>query len=242
MTFRSRISKQEEELGKNIVLLGPPGAGKGTQGKRLAVKLGQPHIASGDLFRAILGQESDLAREVRGYMERGEYVPDDLTIRVVLRRLGEPDARAGFILDGFPRTKRQAEALDQATEARGTGIDVALFINASEDLLVERISRRYTCPTCHAIYEESKRTPKQEMVCDVCGSQLERRADDRPEVVRPRLQVYAEKTRPLVDYYRARGKLVEIDGSRSIAQVEDAVDRALGITESKTGSRAAPAG
>ncbi|GAC1334004.1 MAG: adenylate kinase [Chloroflexota bacterium] len=218
-------------MGKNIVLLGPPGAGKGTQGKRLAAKLREPHIASGDLFRALLGDDTDLTRDVKAYMARGAYVPDELTIRVVLGRLQQPDALDGFILDGFPRTEPQARALDRAMEGRGSGIDAALFINAPEEVLVERIARRYTCPTCHAVYEESKRAPKQSMVCDVCGSPLERRADDHPDVVRPRLRAYAEKTRPLIDYYRRQGKLVEINGSRPVEQVEHDVDKELHVVD-----------
>ncbi len=213
----------EPTMGKNIVLLGPPGAGKGTQGQRLAEKLDEPHIASGDIFRQLRGQDTPLAQKVKGYMERGEYVPDDLTIRVVLERLSQPDARQGFILDGFPRTEPQAQALDNS----GRSVDVALYINAPVDVLVERISRRYTCPKCHAIYEASRRSPKKEMTCDVCGAPLERRADDAPEVVRPRLQTYLDKTRPLVDYYERLGTLVEIDGAQTIEVVEREVDRAL---------------
>lgn len=220
-------------MGINIVLLGPPGAGKGTQGKRLAEKLHEPHIASGDIFRGLLGQDTPLAQEVRRYMGRGEYVPDDLTIKVVLERLSQPDAQNGYILDGFPRTEAQAVALDEAGCKEGHGVDVALFINAPEQILVERISRRYTCPSCHAIYEAGKRMPREDMRCDVCGSQLERRADDAPEVVRPRLRTYAAKTRPLVDYYRRQGKLMDIDGAQSVEVVEREVDEALHLSVSE---------
>ncbi len=213
----------------NIVLLGPPGAGKGTQAKRLSALLGLPHVASGDLFRAILDEETDLAREVRSYMERGAYVPDALTITAVLDRLSLPDAREGFLLDGFPRTLPQAAALDGWLVERGRQVDRVLYITAPAEVLVERIAGRIVCPVCNTIYNLSTRLPKRDMVCDIEGAPLERRSDEEPEIVRFRLQTYLRQTQPLVDYYRSAGKLVEVDGSRPMDEVTARIDRSVGL-------------
>jgi adenylate kinase len=214
----------------NVILFGPPGAGKGTQSNRLQKITNVPHIASGDIFREIRREDTPLAREVRRFMDRGEYVPDQLTIELVLERLTEPDARAGFLLDGFPRTLPQAAALDRALAERGQRVEVALYITAPTALLVRRITGRIVCPQCNAVYNADTKPPSRDMICDVCGHELERRSDEDPNVVTIRLDNYVRQTQPLVEYYRGKGVLAEIDGARPMEEVETAVDKALGLS------------
>jgi adenylate kinase len=213
----------------DIVLLGPPGAGKGTQANRLETVTKTPHISSGDIFRAIRRESTPLAKEVRSYMDRGEYVPDDLTIELVLKRINEQDAKKGFLLDGFPRTLPQAGALDGALAEEGRKVDVALLVTAPRDVLLDRIQGRLVCPQCHAIYNAATKPPKDDMLCDACGHPVEKRTDETADAVRVRLDTYMHQTQPLIDYYRNKGVLVEIDGSRPEDQVELAVDSALGL-------------
>ncbi|HOA23734.1 MAG TPA: adenylate kinase [Aggregatilineales bacterium] len=202
-----------------IMLMGPPGSGKGTQAKRLVEALGIPHVSSGDLFRAMKVMDTPLAREIQAIMARGELVPDETTIRVVEERLREEDARKGAILDGFPRTVPQAEALDNLLAELGGRLEPVLLFRITEDEAVRRISGRRTCPQCERVYHVAFHPPQVEDVCDVDGSTLVQRADDRPEVVRERYQLYLNKTEPLVEYYRAKGILVEIDAMRDIDQI-----------------------
>ncbi len=211
----------------NIILIGPPGAGKGTQAKRLHAQLGLPSIASGDIFRDMQREDTPLAREVRSYMDRGEYVPDELTIEVVLQRLTQPDALGGFLLDGFPRTEPQAEALDGALAERERAVDLALHITAPFDLLEERLQGRIICPQCHTIYNLKTNPPKHDSICDVCGHELERRTDERVDVIPARLRAYMEQTKPVLGYYRSRGILDEIDGAQSMGDVDAAVDAVI---------------
>jgi adenylate kinase len=213
----------------NIVLMGPPGAGKGTQARRLSSLLHVPHIASGDLFREIAQQPTDEARLIRGYMDRGEYVPDDLTIEVVLERLHKPDARRGFILDGFPRTEPQAEALDSKLAVEDRRVDLALYVTVAKEVLLQRIAGRIVCPQCKAIYHTLSRPPRHDNVCDVCGHVLERRRDETAEVVATRLDTYRKQTRPLIEYYEKHGVLKEIDGAAPMDVVEAEVDEAAGL-------------
>lgn len=211
----------------DIVLLGPPGAGKGTQAKRLAKSLGCPHIASGDLFREVRREDTAIAAQVREYMDRGEYVPDQLTIELVLDRLAQSDALGGFLLDGFPRTLPQAEALDRALEKQERHVRAVLYITAPTQVLLDRVAGRLICPVCNTIYNVVTQRPKYDMVCDNDGHALERRSDEDPEVVRTRLEIYKRQTQPLAEYYERKGVLHEIDGSRDMDTVNAEVDDAL---------------
>jgi adenylate kinase len=202
-----------------IVLLGPPASGKGTQAARLREALGLPHIASGDLFRENLKNETELGLKAKVYMDRGELVPDDVTIAMVMARLKRPDCAGGALFDGFPRTIAQAEALDQALAERGHRIGVVPYIAVPDEVLVERVSGRRLCRVCGEAYHVKFNPPKRPGVCDNDGGELYQRGDDRPETVRKRLQVYWEQTSPLIDYYRDRGVLVEVNGDQPIDAV-----------------------
>ena len=204
---------------KYIILLGPPASGKGTQAARLHKMLDLPHVASGDLFRENLKNETELGRQAQVYMNRGELVPDDITIGMVMDRLSRPDCAAGALLDGFPRTIAQAEALDKALAAQGQKIGLVPNIAVPNEVLVERVSGRRLCRTCGKSYHVKFNPPKQPGVCDKDGGELYQRDDDNPETVRQRLQVYWQQTSPLIDYYRRQGVLVEIDGDQSIDEV-----------------------
>ncbi len=212
----------------DIVLLGPPGVGKGTQAERLEKLLKVPHIATGDIFRRLSNEDSALAGEVRTFMERGEYVPDDLTIKVFCAEFGRPEVRDGFVLDGFPRTTRQATVLDEALAAQGRKVDRALYITAPAAVLAARISGRIQCPECSAVYNTVTNPPRLSMVCDECGHALIRRADEEPDVVRARIDTYIRETEPVIAFYREAGILSEVDGSLPISEVEGKIDTALG--------------
>ena len=203
-----------------IVLLGAPGASKGTQGETLMRETGLPQISSGDLFRAVLKQQSELAELVRSYYDKGLLVPDDLTIRMFLERLAEQDAAQGAMLDGFPRTLPQAEALDAAFGAQGKRIDVALYIEVSEPELMIRLAGRLICRAngLH-VYHEVTKPPKVAGVCDECGGELYQRSDDTAEAASERLKVFFAQTRPLVDYFTAQGKLRRVNGEQAPAAV-----------------------
>ena len=214
----------------HLILLGPPGTGKGTQAKLIAEKLNAAHIATGDLFREAVRQGTELGKQVGAYMERGELVPDELTIATLLERMRQPDAREGAIFDGFPRTLQQARALDQALADHGMAADLALLIDAPDDEIVRRLSGRWLCPACGRIFHEVSQPPIQERLCDGCGSELMQRDDDKPEVVRKRL----EQQRPpeeLLAHYRKQSKLVEIDGAQ---EVEDVTRDLLAAIEKTT--------
>jgi adenylate kinase len=189
--------------------------------------MGTPHVASGDLLRDIRQVSSPLADELTGYMDRGEYVPDELMNRLVLSRLREPDAGRGFILDGFPRTLPQAEALDRAMAEDGREVRLVLYMTAPTEVLLRRIEDRIFCPQCHEIYNSATKPPRRDSVCDVCGQHLARRSDQEPDVMRIRLQEYIRQTQPLVLYYRRKRLLAEVDGGRPIDEVEADVDAEL---------------
>ena len=206
-----------------LVLLGPPGSGKGTQAERLEQELHLPHVASGDLFRENIGNETELGLLAKGYVDRGQLVPDDVTIAMVRERLWQPDCDDGVILDGFPRTLAQAEALDEMLASAGRALAGVLYINVPDEESVRRLSGRWICRQCQAPYHTIFSPPAREGVCDACGGELYQRDDDKPETVRARLKVYHQQTAPLIDYYRQAGLLVEVDGAGDIETVSAAL-------------------
>ena len=209
-----------------VILLGPPGAGKGTQAERISGELGVPRVSSGDLFRDHQKRGTELGLLARSYMEGGVLVPDDVTIGMVMEWISDNAAGGRFLLDGFPRTRSQAEALDGAL-ADGGGLDAAVLIDVSREELVRRLSGRILCSSCQAPYNRNEAPPREPEKCDRCGGELYQRADDRPEAVEKRIEVYMEDTKPLVEYYRLAGKLVMVDGEHSVAEVGDALVGAL---------------
>jgi adenylate kinase len=211
----------------NLILFGPPGAGKGTQGKRLSEDLRLPYIATGDMLREAVANETELGREARNYMDEGNLVPDDVIIGVITERIQEDDAQDGFILDGFPRTIPQAEALDRQLEQLGREITAALLVNAPEDEVIKRISGRRQCVEAGHVYNIHFDPPKRDEVCDQDGSRLRQRSDDEPEKVKHRLEVYREQTSPLIEYYEQRGLLRRFDGARSPTEVYDHIRATL---------------
>ncbi len=213
----------------NIVLMGPPGAGKGTQAKRIAHKYNIPHISTGDMLREAVAAGNDLGLKVKEIMEKGLLVPDTLMIGLVKERLSRGDSKNGFILDGFPRTVEQAEALDKMLGELDRKIDVVLLVNSSEEVVVNRISSRRVCPKCGKVYNLLTIKPQIDGLCDVDGSELVQRDDDLPETVRSRYRVYAEKTAPVIDYYsNSEVFFLDIDGSGNIDEVAEEIFGLLG--------------
>jgi adenylate kinase len=215
-----------------LVLVGPPGAGKGTQAEFIAANQSVPKISTGDIFRANVGQGTPLGLQAKKYMDAGQLVPDEVTIDMVRDRLAEPDAQDGFLLDGFPRTVPQAEVLDQMLTDLGTSLDVVLELVVDDDEVIRRLSGRRTCRGCGKIWHVEFDPTEAEGVCDRCGGELFQRDDDKPDTVAERLRVYADQTAPLVDYYGAQGKLVGIDAT---GPVEDVTRRATDALESYGG-------
>jgi len=210
-----------------IVLLGPPGVGKGTQAKILSERTGLAHISSGDLFRENIKNQTELGRLAQTYMSKGDLVPDDVTIAMIRERLNRPDCRSGAILDGFPRTPAQSDALEVMLKEFDGHVDAVPFIAGSEDVLVDRLGGRWTCRANGHIFNEKSNPPKNSGRCDFDGSELYQREDDKAETVKRRIQVYLEQTSPLIDHYRKRGKLREIDGMQPIDVVTQAMMKAL---------------
>jgi adenylate kinase len=206
-----------------IVLLGAPGAGKGTQAYILSQEIGLPHIASGDLFRQALEERTATGLLARQYMDRGELVPDEVAIGMILERMNKPDCEAGCLLDGFPRTLPQAQALDQALGKQGKAIDKAVYIEVPQEELVKRLSGRLLCRNCQRPYHLLSLPPKVPGKCDRCGGELFQRSDDREETVRERLSVFFAQTVPILDYYMSQHKLLRIDGSLAIEEVARAI-------------------
>ena len=203
-----------------LVLLGGPGAGKGTQAERLSSALGIPQVSTGDLFRYNLKKETELGLLAKGYMERGELVPDRVTVAMVRERLSREDCAQGAILDGFPRTVAQAEALDALLADMDLGLSAVPYIKVPEDMLLERLAGRWTCRACGAMYHQLFSPPETKGVCDRCGGELYQRPDDTPETQKHRIEVYFEQTAPLIDYYREQGLLAEIDGRPGIDEIQ----------------------
>jgi adenylate kinase len=202
-----------------IVLLGPPGVGKGTQAKLLAETLKLAHVSSGDLFRENIKNQTELGKLAKSYLDKGDLVPDDVTIDMIRDRLKRPDCEAGAILDGFPRTPAQADALQKMLAEFNGQVDAVPYITAPEEVLVERASGRWTCRAQGHIYHQKFNPPKKAGVCDEDGSELYQREDDKVETVTKRIRVYIEQTMPLVEYYRKAGKVIEIDGQQEVEQV-----------------------
>lgn len=203
----------------DIILLGAPGSGKGTQAQHICSELNLPHIASGDLFRENLKNETELGKLAKTYMDRGELVPDDVTVAMVRERLSRPDASKGFVLDGFPRTLPQAEALTAMMAELNRQIDGVVYIKVSDEEIVKRLSGRWICRNCQTPYHTLYNPPKTPGVCDVCGGELYQRDDDNPTTVRARLQTFHNQTESLIDYYRRAGLLIEVNGEGDVADI-----------------------
>ena len=213
-----------------LVIFGPPGAGKGTQAERIAGRFGVPHIATGDLLRDAVARGTELGVKARGFMERGELVPDEIVVGIVEERLRRPDCKRGFVLDGFPRTLAQAKALDEILEKLEIKIDAVINLETSEEEIVKRLSNRRVCKLCGAVYHLIFNPPKNSERCDRCdrcGGELYQREDDREEVIKRRIQVYRMQTRPIIEYYQERGVLITVDGNRSIEEVSKSIGKLL---------------
>lgn len=213
----------------NVVLLGPPGAGKGTQAKTLSERTSLTHVASGDLFRAALREGTELGMLAKSYMDRGELVPDEVVIRMILERISQPDCAHGVIFDGFPRTQDQAQALERALGEQHTRIDAVLYLRVPQEVLLRRIAGRQTCKTCGATYNIYYFPSHRPGICDACGGKLYQRSDDSIETAQHRLDVYFAQTMPLIEHYQRQGSLHEIDGQREISLVTEAMLKSLNL-------------
>lgn len=211
-----------------IIMLGAPGAGKGTQAKMIAEKYNIPHISTGDIFRANIKEGTPLGKEAKGYMDKGQLVPDELTVRILLDRVASDDCSDGYVLDGFPRTIPQAEVLDSELDKLGDKVDFAINVDVPDENIVRRMGGRRACVTCGATYHIEHVPPKKEGICDKCGSELILRDDDKPETVQKRLSVYHEQTQPLIEYYDKKGILKTVDGTVDMMDVFGAITDILG--------------
>lgn len=210
-----------------IIMLGAPGAGKGTQAKMIAQKYSIPHISTGDIFRANIKNGTELGMEAKKYMDQGLLVPDELTVRILLDRVAQEDCRNGYVLDGFPRTIPQAEVLDNALTELGDKIDYAINVDVPDENIIRRMSGRRACLTCGATYHLEHVPPKKEGICDACGSELVLRDDDKAETVKNRLDVYHKQTQPLIDFYTGKGVLQSVDGTLPMEEVFAAITAIL---------------
>lgn len=211
-----------------IIMLGAPGAGKGTQAKMIADQYSIPHISTGDIFRANIKEGTDLGKEAKSYMDKGQLVPDELTVKILLDRVAKEDCKNGYVLDGFPRTIPQAEVLEDALTKLNDKIDYAINVEVPDENIVRRMSGRRACLSCGATYHIVHIPPKAEGVCDRCGKDLVLRDDDKEETVQKRLNVYHEQTQPLIDFYEKKGVLKEVDGTVDMKDVFAAITRILG--------------
>ena len=211
-----------------IIMLGAPGAGKGTQAKKIAAKYSIPHISTGDIFRANIKNNTELGQKAKTYMDKGELVPDELVVDLIMDRFKEPDCANGYVLDGFPRTIPQEEALDKALNAQNESVDYAINVEVPDENIINRMSGRRACVGCGATYHIQFNPTKVEGVCDVCGEKLILRDDDKPETVKNRLSVYHEQTQPLIDYYAKKSILAEVDGTKDMEDVFNAIVEILG--------------
>ncbi len=211
-----------------IIMLGAPGAGKGTQAKKIAEKYGVPHISTGDIFRANIKNGTELGQKAKTYMDQGLLVPDELTVALVIDRIQNEDCKNGFVLDGFPRTIPQAEALDEALKGLGEAMDYAIDVDVPDENIINRMSGRRACLDCGATYHIVTIPTKVEGICDACGSKVVLREDDKPETVQKRLEVYHAQTQPLIDYYKKQNILKTVDGTQPMEAVFDAIVGILG--------------
>ena len=211
-----------------IIMLGAPGAGKGTQAKMIADRYGIPHVSTGDIFRANIKNGTELGKQAKAYMDKGELVPDELTVKILLDRVAQADCKNGYVLDGFPRTIPQAEVLDKELDRLGESIDYAIDVDVPDENIVKRMGGRRACVTCGATYHIEHVPPKKEGICDNCGGELILRDDDKPETVQNRLNVYHTQTQPLIDFYNAKGVLREVDGTKDMMEVFDSITAILG--------------
>ena len=211
-----------------IIMLGAPGAGKGTQAKRIAQRYGIPHVSTGDIFRANIKNGTELGMKAKAYMDAGKLVPDEITIGMLLDRIHEADCEKGYVLDGFPRTIPQAESLTAALKERGEKMDYAIDVDVPDENIINRMSGRRACLACGATYHIAYNPPKKEGVCDQCGEPLVLRKDDKPETVKNRLEVYHQQTQPLIDYYKKEGILAQVDGTQNMDQVFEDIVKILG--------------
>lgn len=211
-----------------LIMLGAPGAGKGTQAKKIAEKYQIPHISTGDIFRANIKGQTELGMKAKSFMDQGMLVPDEITIGMLLDRIHEADCAGGYVLDGFPRTIPQAESLTKALAEMGTGIDYAINVDVPDDNIVSRMSGRRACLNCGATYHVAFNPPKTENVCNTCGQSLVLRDDDKPETVKKRLDVYHQQTQTLIDYYKKAGVLKEVDGTQNMEDVFQSIIKVLG--------------
>lgn len=217
-----------QEVKMKIIMLGAPGAGKGTQAKMIAEKYGLPHISTGDIFRANIKNGTELGKEAKEYMDKGLLVPDELTVRLLLDRVAQDDCKNGYVLDGFPRTIPQAEVLDEKLSELGEKVDYAINVDVPDENIVNRMSGRRSCLSCGATYHIVSIPPKKEGICDVCGSELVLRDDDKPETVQNRLKVYHDQTQPLINFYEKKGVLRSVDGTLPMEEVFTAITKILG--------------
>ena len=211
-----------------IIMLGAPGAGKGTQAKKIAAQYSIPHISTGDIFRANIKNNTELGQKAKTYMDKGELVPDSLVVDLIMDRFKEADCANGYVLDGFPRTIPQAEALDNALKANGEKVDFAINVEVPDENIINRMSGRRACVGCGATYHIKYNPTKVEGVCDACGEKLILRDDDKPETVKNRLSLYQEQTQPLIDYYNKAGVLAEVDGTKDMEDVFKDIVNILG--------------
>lgn len=210
-----------------IIMLGAPGAGKGTQAKLISEKYGIPHISTGDIFRANIKDGTDLGKEAKEYIDKGQLVPDELTVRILLDRVEKDDCKNGYVLDGFPRTIPQAQVLDNEVAKLGDKIDYAIDVEVPDENIIRRMGGRRACPKCGATYHIEHIPPKKEGICDACGEKLMLRDDDKPETVKNRLDVYHKQTQPLIDHYSKQNILRTVDGTADMNDVFDSIVKLL---------------
>ena len=211
-----------------IVMLGAPGAGKGTQANMIAEKYNIPHISTGDIFRANIKNGTELGKEAKGYMDKGQLVPDELTVKLLLDRVAQADCKNGYVLDGFPRTIPQAEVLDSELTKNGEKLDYAIDVDVPDENIIHRMGGRRACLKCGATYHVEYVPPKKDGICDVCGSELVFRDDDKPETVKNRLKVYHDQTQPLIEYYTKQNVLHSVDGTQDVNKVFSDITEMLG--------------